>query len=321
MPDEHETRSSRRRTNIAVATLWVPFIFVAATWLTWRTSLPPDLPRQYNAEGVASTIPTWIMIGGTGLLTLAAAVAGLFALPGAAGPNRKSILLASGLVAGLAGSAWLITAGVQVAAGPSSEPAIGGWPLLAILAAGYGLIPFLILPRWEHEEIVYTTEDWDPLPPSIEPWSATVTSPLFGWTLAILVVIVAVGGFMAIHEAMAGLVAVIAVLTGVIIVLLAFVRLRVSIDSWGLMVTSTLLRLNLKGVRAAAISEAHAEQLSPRRWGGWGYRFTREGSAIISRKGDGLVLTLRNGKKFSVSVDNAEQAAGTLTRLISGRQR
>ncbi|WP_104132735.1 hypothetical protein [Cryobacterium sp. M91] len=161
---EHRNPQSPRRRIIAVATLWIPFLLVAVTWLTWRQSLPLDLPRQYDAEGVASTIPTWIMIGGTGLLTLAAATGGLFALPYAAGPNRRPILLASGLVAGLACSTWLITAGVQVAAGSSGEPDIGGWPLLAILSAGYGLIAFAIAPPWKYKEVVYTEEDWNPSP-------------------------------------------------------------------------------------------------------------------------------------------------------------
>ncbi len=52
----------RGRDAIAVVTLWVPLVTVVATWLSWRSALPADLPRQWGSEGVSTTWPTALAI-------------------------------------------------------------------------------------------------------------------------------------------------------------------------------------------------------------------------------------------------------------------
>jgi hypothetical protein len=59
-----------------------------------------------------------------------------------------------------------------------------------------------------------------------------------------------------------------------------------------------------------------APQVTPRHWGGWGYRWRPEqGTAVVVRRGEGLVLRLGDGRTFTVTVDDAEGAV----RCIRGR--
>jgi hypothetical protein len=61
-----------------------------------------------------------------------------------------------------------------------------------------------------------------------------------------------------------------------------------------------------------------APQVTPRHWGGWGYRWRPEkGTAVIVRRGEGLVLRLGDGHTFTITVDNAEAAV----RVIRARLR
>ncbi|GAA3869178.1 hypothetical protein GCM10022381_10640 [Leifsonia kafniensis] len=129
---------------IGAVLVWVPLTVVVTTFLAWRHKLPEDLPRQWGANGVASTMPTWLFLTVALMLTLCAAIGATLALPAGAAPNRPTIYLASGCVAAIVAGIWLATVGVTVAAGEHAVPEIGGWPLLAILGGVYGLIPFLL---------------------------------------------------------------------------------------------------------------------------------------------------------------------------------
>jgi hypothetical protein len=52
-----------------------------------------------------------------------------------------------------------------------------------------------------------------------------------------------------------------------------------------------------------------APKVTPRQWGGWGYRWRPEkGTAVVVRRGEALVLRLGDGRTFTVTVDNAEAA-------------
>ncbi|WP_405875771.1 MULTISPECIES: hypothetical protein [unclassified Streptomyces] len=66
---------------------------------------------------------------------------------------------------------------------------------------------------------------------------------------------------------------------------------------------------------AGAEFEAH---VTPRQWGGWGYRWRPEkGTAVVVRRGEGVVLRLWDGHTFTITVDNAEAAV----RVIKDRLR
>jgi hypothetical protein len=64
------------------------------------------------------------------------------------------------------------------------------------------------------------------------------------------------------------------------------------------------------------IERAEATEIEPLRWGGWGYRWAGRGrSAVVVRRGPGLVLDLRGGGRFAVTVDEPAPAAGLLNDL------
>lgn len=146
--DEHAARANSEASHkagfrevAAVALVWIPFLVVSVSYLLWRTRLPDILPRQWDAEGVSSTMPLWIFLAVVVVLTLASAIGATLTLPADVAPNRRTILGVSGCVAAIAAGFWIAEAAVVVATVDGAEPDIGGWPLLALLAGVYGFIP------------------------------------------------------------------------------------------------------------------------------------------------------------------------------------
>ena len=96
-----------------------------------------------------------------------------------------------------------------------------------------------------------------------------------------------------------------------------FVEVRVTIDASAVRVTGPIAfpRVTFPFTRIAKVS---AIDVRPMKVGGWGYRgsltvFRR--AAWVVRAGPGLQLDLRDGRRFVVTVDDAEAAA----RFVSGR--
>ncbi|SED88894.1 hypothetical protein [Streptomyces sp. Ag109_O5-10] len=58
-------------------------------------------------------------------------------------------------------------------------------------------------------------------------------------------------------------------------------------------------------------------QITPRHWGGWGYRWRPEkGTAVVVRRGEGIVLRLWDGHTFTITVDNAESAVRVIRERL-----
>jgi hypothetical protein len=93
----------------------------------------------------------------------------------------------------------------------------------------------------------------------------------------------------------------------------------VTVDVGGLTVTSVLGRFRWKRIPVERIAHAEATGIEPLRWGGWGYRLIKHGSAIVLRRGPGLRVDLVDGRVFAVTVDDPEPAAALLNDLV-GRQ-
>jgi hypothetical protein len=69
------------------------------------------------------------------------------------------------------------------------------------------------------------------------------------------------------------------------------------------------------------IVSARTERIEPTRWGGWGYRVSRRGTAAITRGGPGLVLERRGRRTFAVTVDHPHTATELVNALVDRRAR
>lgn len=91
---------------------------------------------------------------------------------------------------------------------------------------------------------------------------------------------------------------------------LAFVHVAVTVDGDALEVRCGHIGLPRRRILLAHVVGADfAPQVTPRQWGGWGYRWRPEkGTAVVVRRGEALVLALGDGRRFTVTVDDAEAA-------------
>lgn len=89
------------------------------------------------------------------------------------------------------------------------------------------------------------------------------------------------------------------------------VRLRLDVDQRG-------VGLGVWGLRPVAVLpwsrlvEAHAVRLRPLQWGGWGFRVIPARTGAVLRKGPGLVLTLTDGRRLGVTLDDPLTPAGLI---------
>lgn len=100
---------------------------------------------------------------------------------------------------------------------------------------------------------------------------------------------------------------------------LAFVHVDLKLDGECLEVRCGHIGLPRRRIPLAHVAGADFEPLvTPRHWGGWGYRWRPEkGTAVVVRRGEGVVLRLWDGHTFTITVDDAESAV----RVIRGRLR
>ncbi|QKW05175.1 hypothetical protein HUT18_01170 [Streptomyces sp. NA04227] len=95
---------------------------------------------------------------------------------------------------------------------------------------------------------------------------------------------------------------------------LAFVHVSLKVDSDHLEIRCGHIGLPRRRIPLDEVVRADfVSQLTPRHWGGWGYRWRPEkGTAVIVRRGEGVVLVLGDGHIFTVTVDDAETAVAVI---------
>ncbi|NUS17509.1 MAG: hypothetical protein HOY69_39975 [Streptomyces sp.] len=98
---------------------------------------------------------------------------------------------------------------------------------------------------------------------------------------------------------------------------LAFLHVDLKLDTECLEVRCGHIGVPRRRIPLSHVAGAEfAEHVNPRHWGGWGYRWRPEkGTAVVVRRGEGVVLRLWDGHTFTVTVDNAESAV----RVIKDR--
>lgn len=92
---------------------------------------------------------------------------------------------------------------------------------------------------------------------------------------------------------------------------------RVTVDRNGLAVASRLILIPLRRIPRQKIRSVKTVNFQPLEWGGWGYRVLPGRSAILLRRGPGILVTLVNGRVFGVTVDDPQEAVDLLTSSIT----
>lgn len=313
------------RRGLAALTLWVPAAVMVATWLRWQERLPAELPTHWGSGGPADAATTASVFFGWLLgVALSAALLGtiLILVPISGKWVQRAIGAAAGATAAFVASMWL---GSTVPSLDVTDPftvELGAWILLTFVAPCYGLLQLFLLPPGKTPPVdtqnTIVVEPMPHTPSHTVAWSRTVSSWLL---LSVAVMMLAIGvALFAPPLARDGIASVgwtlIPYLAAVLLVAV-FCAFRVTVDWRGFRITSLLLGIPLKRIAPADIAAVDAATLEPMQWGGWGYRIMPGRSAIILRKGPGLVITRRNGKQFAITLDHPEEPASILLGLAA----
>jgi len=144
-------------------------------------------------------------------------------------------------------------------------------------------------------------------------WTGSCRAPWAPWVIVGLLLLFSGGVIVMAQDpqvpawstALFGFVGVAAVVS---IVLLS--RVTVSVDQLEVVVRYGPWRWPVQRIATSELSSMEVTDISPMRFGGWGYRWVpnRRLSGAILRKGPGLVLHRTDGRTFAVTVDNPEDA-------------
>lgn len=102
---------------------------------------------------------------------------------------------------------------------------------------------------------------------------------------------------------------------------LAFVHVALKVDEESLEVRCGHMGLPRRRILLANVAGAEVDHdVTPRHWGGWGYRWRPEkGTAVVVRRGEGIVLSLWDGHTFTITVDDAEAAVQIIRDRLRSR--
>ena len=101
---------------------------------------------------------------------------------------------------------------------------------------------------------------------------------------------------------------------------LAFVHVDLKLDRECLEVRCGHMGLQRRRIPLSHVAGADfTAHVTPRQWGGWGYRWRPEkGTAVVVRRGEGIVLRLWDGHTFTITVDDAEAAVRVIRDRLRG---
>ncbi|MEU4693574.1 DUF1648 domain-containing protein [Actinoplanes sp. NPDC023714] len=311
-----------RRLWTAAAAVWLPVVVTAAT-AGWRDELPERIATHWSgsgpADGWSSTTGFWLAMLVAGL------VSGIAALAAAATATRsnaqpadrvrrmaaaRGVVIGAASVSGGAAGVWVATATATLA--DPADPRLGwrfGW---FVLGMAWGLAAWLIAGRTPEIDVPAEppVDALDLAPTERAAFSTTLRSNLmFGLMLATSAVLAVTA---LLTQPVLWLAAPIPLLLG-----LVFARIRVTADRRGLRLVAGLAGVPFKRIPLDQIRTAEAAEINPAEWGGWGYRVLPGRSALVLRGGRGLVLHLRDGRRFAVTMDDPRTPAALLNGLTA----
>jgi hypothetical protein len=326
-----DQRQRTRRLAILVGGVIPVAIAIVAMVLMigWLPELPDPIAVHWSGSGPDGFGSAWPMVMMPGVITL---IYSAFAV-GAAWKTLDSGLLVANQKFLLVTGVWLssllnvgIAGSIEMQRGlddARDAPDIG-WLMLAgaliglVLAGG----AWFILPKAGPAAVPSDAPEPLTLAPTERiSWSRSVRLSRGVVVFVSAVMVVTVGAV--VLTAVAAPEAV-----GFALVTLVVVSLLAVMTSWW---TVTVDRRGLRAVRAFGwprvaiplheIREVHAIRVNPTaEFGGWGWRWDAAGrSGIVMRAGSAVQVTRASGKKFVVTVDDADTAASVLAALIGSR--
>ncbi|HEU4567283.1 MAG TPA: hypothetical protein VFR99_04550 [Marmoricola sp.] len=305
----------------AAAAVAVPGVVVLATFAAWRDQLPGRIATHWSGspngapDGFSSTTASAAWIVGVCLLAVALAVAAVLA-GRARGANQRparAVVATLASLTGLLAGSWVAIGTANLAADDPAQAHLGA-RLLWFLGLLWGVVPLGLLRGITATEQQTRRPAGPLLPASGEhvEWDQTLSSPLMTGTLA-----VALGVMVVLAVVVSPWLWIAAV--PLALALAVFAQVRVHVDDRGLRLVSGLVRLPIKRISLEQIAHAGSEQIDPPQWGGWGYRVLPGRSALVLRAGPGLVLDLRDGRRFAVTLDDPDAPARLLAGLLASR--
>lgn len=305
--------SPLRRTSAVLLLALAPAAVVTA-WLVLRGDLPDPVATHWTLAGAADgfTDPALFVTVLSAVTAVIAVLGAVLLARGARRPLRPTIgaLVWSGWFLAATGvGALLASRGLADAHDARYGPAGLALPLAVALAGA--ALAWLVLPA-----------DAPPAPAA----SVGTASYALGaqeravWvggaasrTLLVLCgVLLLVAAVLSVWEPLVALVVLLAAL------LMAWTHsLTVRVDDRG--VSAHFGPLPGLGARVplADVAAVRVEEIEPMRWGGWGYRRSTRGTALIVRGGPGLVLTRTGGQELALSVDDPRGAAELVAALLA----
>jgi hypothetical protein len=222
----------------------------------------------------------------------------------------RGLLGLAGLAGGVSAAVWLMS-GTAVAAQGEPEAARLGWRITWLLAGlAWTAVPYGIAGRAPVEQpaVAGPGGGLELGPTECAVWMTALRSRLFVAAGALGVAVVTVVA-LTIEPWVWPVVAL------PLLALALFGETRITVDRRGLRLVAGFLGVPLKRIPLAQIVSASAEHIEPRRWGGWGYRVLPGRSALVLRAGPGLVLHLRDGRRFAATVPDPQTPADLLVTL------
>lgn len=197
-----------------------------------------------------------------------------------------------------------------------ADPATVSFPgirvlLPALVGTAVGLIMYRLLPT--PDPLASGRESAPALeltPTEQVRWSATQSNP---WFLVLSLGFILCGAIIVpLTDPVIGW---ILVITGALLAV-TFSQVTVTIDASGI-----TWRLGIGLFRGHLgldeLTQARAVEVIPTRYGGWGYRFSSQGRAIVMVEGPGITLEREGKQDFTITVPDAETGAAVANGLIA----
>ncbi|QYB04058.1 hypothetical protein I1A62_44410 [Rhodococcus sp. USK10] len=297
------------RTRLLAATSAVPLLALVIARLAWGDDLPPVVASHWSGtepDGFSDTTTYfWIAVA---VCAIAAGIAGVVAVR--IRTDAALWLPATVFTGWTVATTWIASVAATVRTGAPEAATLGWWIVIPLLGIPWAFATFVLLPRPPR-----ATENGPAptLPVPLAPGErASWTGYARGRWAGVLALAMAVA---AVVSALVGALWLAVLFLVLVVAGGTFASVTVQVDRTGLSLSSWNVRW--RHIPLDAVDEAQVTEIRPGEWGGWGYRFSPRGTAVVIRGGEGIVVTRTGGRPFAVTVDGAAQGAALLNSLAA----